>query len=73
MATMTDAAVAATTNVGRDQNPGSTGLPTPTMTFVVNLVAVTSVVNPVATPAVLGGLLNHHERPKKFTRVNFKR
>lgn len=66
MATVSDAAAAATAaNVGGDPNPGATGLPTP---------AVTSVVNPpVVTPAVLGGPLNHHERPEKFTGLNFKR
>mgnify|MGYP003703533557 CR=1 FL=1 len=64
MATFSDAATAAA-NVGGDPNPGATGLPTP---------AVTSVVNPpIVTLAVPGGPLNHHERPEKFTGVNFKR
>ena len=64
MATIFDAATAAA-NVGGDPNLGATGLPTP---------AVTSVVNPpIVTPAVPGGPLNHHERPEKFTGVNFKR
>ncbi|XP_028074665.1 uncharacterized protein LOC114277046 [Camellia sinensis] len=58
MATVTDAAAAA--NVGEDQNPGATSLPT-------------SVVNPVVTPTVPGGPLNYHEHLEKFTEVNFKR
>ncbi|KAL7238612.1 hypothetical protein ACSBR2_004661 [Camellia fascicularis] len=68
MATITD-----TANVGGDQNPGSIGLPTLVVTFVVNLVVVTSPVNLVAISAVSGGPLNHHERLEKFTRVNFNR
>ena len=64
MATVSDAATAPA-NVGGDPNPGATSLLT---------LAVTSVVNPhVVTPAIPGGPLNHHERPKKFTGVNFKR
>ncbi|CAL5406036.1 unnamed protein product [Camellia sinensis] len=64
MTTVSDAATAAA-NVFGDPNPGVTGLPSP---------AVTSVVNPpVVTPAVPGGPLNHHERPEKFTGVNFQR
>ncbi|GMP88041.1 hypothetical protein CsSME_00040172 [Camellia sinensis var. sinensis] len=63
MTTVTDAATDAT-NVDGDRHPETTGLPTPTVTSVVNL---------VATPAVLEGPLNHYKRPKKFIGVNFKR
>ncbi|KAL7212207.1 hypothetical protein ACSBR2_014973 [Camellia fascicularis] len=72
MAIVTDATVAAT-NVGGNQNPRTTGLPTPTATSVVNPVIVTFVDNPVVTPVITRRPLNHHERPEKFTRVNFKR
>ena len=63
MATITDAAT--TANVGGDLNPKAIGLSIP--------IAVTSVVNPSVTPVVPGGPLSHHERPKKFAGVNFKR
>ena len=63
MATITNAT--ATANVGGDLNPGSTGLPTPTI--------VTFVVNPGGTSTVPGGPLSHHERPEKFAGINFKR
>ncbi|KAL7214964.1 hypothetical protein ACSBR1_027196 [Camellia fascicularis] len=72
MTTVTD--VVAVANVGGDQNPRATGLPTlAAVTSVVNLVAVTSMVNPVAAPAIPGRPLNHHKRSEKFTGVNFKR
>ncbi|GMP47691.1 hypothetical protein CsSME_00015571 [Camellia sinensis var. sinensis] len=72
MATVTDTAVVAT-NVGGDQNSGTTGLPTPTVTSVITPAVVTSVVNLVVTPVVPRGLLNHYEHPEKFTGVHFKR
>ncbi|XP_028053846.1 uncharacterized protein LOC114258157 [Camellia sinensis] len=57
---------AAVANVGRDQNLGTTCLPTPTRTSVVNLAAVTSVVNPVAISVVPKGPFNHYERRENF-------
>ncbi|GMP82678.1 hypothetical protein CsSME_00036881 [Camellia sinensis var. sinensis] len=72
MTTITNV-VAAAANVGGDQNPETTGLPTPVVISVVNPIVVTSVVNSITTPVVPGGPLNHHESLEKFTRVNFKR
>ncbi|GMP36591.1 hypothetical protein CsSME_00008670 [Camellia sinensis var. sinensis] len=62
MVTVTDVA----TNVGGDLNPGSISLPTLIVTYIINLVALTFVVNHVATPAIRRGLLNHYERLQKF-------